>query len=393
MITPLMAAVFVVVFVVMWRRGRMDTYVLAFALAYFSLGTGFIATHIVPDTSAPYVFHLTQFFYSIGVMAVVWGATRRVGHTVPIPWLLGVYAISAVTLGAAVLSSQDTDPRLFIVNSGYGVMFLIGTLALITSPRREAIDKLVIALFVLSAVQFFVRPPLTMLSEGLVNAGEYRESIYYSVLNVAVTIQSLMTAVTLIGACAWDQMRTMRDASELDHLTGLRMRRAFEQEVIAALDKASREDVPVGLIIADIDNFKSVNDVYGHQRGDRAIAGFGTVIADMIRETDIAGRVGGEEFCILAWNCDGDSLSAMAERIRAKFASTAVDGMPSEQRLTASFGTSARREGEGYGKLFARCDAALYRAKNAGRNRVESVEADKSAIAVVLGGADRRANA
>ncbi len=365
-----MALIFMAMFLVLWKRGNMGSYVLGFAAAYFCLGFGFLVTHLVPDPGAFYVFHATQVLYTLGTGALIWAAAKRVGQHVSIRALAVVYAISALTLAAAIFLSNDTGPRLYIINTGYGVMMVIGTMALFNVQRRNAIDTLIAVLFALAAVNFLIRPVLTLIIAGGSDASAYRESIYYSVLSVAVTVASLMTGVALIGACAWDMVMAERERGERDMLTGLRARRAFEQDAIAIIERAKQEGVPVGLVVADIDHFKAVNDVYGHQVGDKAIAAFGGVIADMIRNSDIAGRIGGEEFCILAWNCDDERAEAMAERIRRRFSETAVSGMPSNNRLSASFGVAAREAGEGYGKLFARADAQLYRAKEGGRNRV-----------------------
>ncbi len=393
LITPMMAIVFVTVFLVLWQRGKMGRYVLAFAGAYFFFALGFGATHILPDSGAFYVFHLTQAFYAAGSACVIWGAVNRVGQRVSLPALGLTYLISAITLAVAVSISAETGPRLYIVNTAYGVMFLLGTLALMQAPKSTAIDTLIIVLFAISATQFFVRPVLTLLIAGGSNATDYRESIYYSVLSVAVTIQSLMTAVTLIGACTWDKLVAERERAERDVLTGLLARRAFEQDALAIIERAKQEGVPVGLVVADIDHFKAVNDVYGHQAGDKAIAAFGTVISSMIRNSDIAGRIGGEEFCILAWNCDTDRANAMAERIRRRIGETVIAGMPADHRLTASFGVAGRREGEGYGKLFARADAELYRAKDSGRTRVCGEDGSAAPIALSVTGGLREATA
>ncbi|MEH6683233.1 MAG: diguanylate cyclase [Qipengyuania sp.] len=376
LITPMMAMVFVVVFLVLWRRGRMGDYVLAFAGAYFFFGLGFLATHAV-DPGQWYVFHLTQGLYSLGSVVAVWGAARRMGQPISLTGLGIVYLLSATTLAVAVALSSQTEPRLYIVNAGYAVMFLMGALAMLQAQRRTAIDTLVILLFAVSSAQFLIRPVLTLLLAGGSEASAYRESIYYSVLSVAVTIQSLMTAVTLVGACVYDQIKAVREQAEVDGLTGLRTRRAFEQDVVELLERAKQECLPVSLVVADIDHFKAVNDVWGHQVGDHAIAQFGQIITGTIRDSDLAGRIGGEEFCILAWNCDETAAVTMAERIRAKFAHTQVEGMPDDHRLTASFGAAGRIEGEGYGRLFARTDAALYRAKEGGRNRTVRDSAGK----------------
>lgn len=368
LITPTMAVIFMLVFLVMWNRGKMGSYVLAFAASYFFFAIGFAATHLL-DTGTSYIFHVTQFFYSLCVACAVWGLATRVGQPPFLGVLLTVYGLSAATLAVAVAMSTDISSRLIIVNIGYGVMYVISTMILLGAHQREAIDKLIIFTQAVLAAQFLIRPVLTLLVESSIAADAYRESIYYSVVNLSLSMISLMGAMVLVGACVYDQIKAVRERAEMDMLTGLRTRRAFEQDVVAQIEKAKLDGVPVSLVVADIDHFKSVNDVWGHQVGDKAIAAFGKVIEDTIRDTDIAGRIGGEEFCVLAWNCEGEAAVAMAERIRKRFGAAQIDGMPDDHRLTASFGVAGRKEGEGYGKLFARTDGALYKAKEQGRNR------------------------
>lgn len=368
LVTPAMAVVFVVLFLILWRRGRMGSYVLAFAVSYLFFAAGFMVTHVL-DTASFYTWHVTQFFYTVSTVCVAWGLARRAGQPTYLGIYLTIYLVAAVALGAAIALSPDISARLVIVNIGYGVIALVTMMNLLAAKRRRGIDQLIIAVQALVAAQFLVRPSLTLLVEGNITATAYRESLYYAVLSLSVALISVISAMVLVGACIYDQVRAVRKHAELDALTGLRTRRAFEKDVVSMMDKAKAQGKPVSLVVADIDHFKAVNDVYGHQVGDKAIAAFGEVITETIRDGDIAGRIGGEEFCILAWNCEGVAAVAMADRIRTRFASLQLGGLPADHRLTASFGVAGRREGEGYGKVFARSDAALYRAKEMGRNR------------------------
>ena len=374
-ITPTMAVVFFVLFLVMWKRGNMGDYVLAFGISYLFFALGFSVTHFMEQ--GPHTWHLTQLFYSLSVMTSTWGMASRVGQPAMLGLHLTVYALAAITLGIAIASSSDIASRLVIVNIAYGAMKLMTMMTLLGAPKRDAIDKLIIAMQGIYAAQFFIRPSLTLLIEKQIEESAYLDSLYYSVLNLSVSVIALCGAMVLIGACVYDQVRTVKERAEMDLLTGLRTRRAFEKDVVGQIEKAKLEGIPVSLVVADIDHFKSVNDVWGHQVGDKAIAAFGHVIEDTIRDTDIAGRIGGEEFCILAWNCDGEAAVAMAERIRKRLGATQIEGMPDDHRLTASFGVAGRKEGEGYGKLFARTDAALYKAKQEGRNRTQADGEDK----------------
>ena len=94
----------------------------------------------------------------------------------------------------------------------------------------------------------------------------------------------------------------------------------------------------------------------------------------MIRGCDVAGRIGGEEFCIAVWNCPNEPAERLAERIRIAFARLEHDGLNDDIRLTASFGVATARDGETYERLFARADEALYQAKSDGRDQVSNAE-------------------
>ena len=96
-----------------------------------------------------------------------------------------------------------------------------------------------------------------------------------------------------------------------------------------------------------------------------------------MRGTDLCGRIGGEEFCILVYDCEGEPAQRLANRVRAKFATLQMPSLGPDIRLTASFGVAQWRPGEGYGKLFARADDALYKAKARGRDEVTYAEGSR----------------
>lgn len=376
LITPLAALVFAVTFAVMWRRGRMGNHVLAFALGYVGFGLGFYANLLLAPT-APASFPVGQFFYSAGTVALVWGLCRRAGCQVPVMGMGIAYAVALASLVLAISVTDQLDVPLYLINSGYGAMFVLASQRLADAPRREPVDRLILALMILTAAQFFARPPISLILDNHIATGAgYRETLYFSVLSVFVTVISVAMAMTLIAACIHDLLHRAREIGELDDLSGLASRRAFEDRILDMLDEAAPGNAPLSIIVADLDHFKKVNDIFGHQAGDAAIAAFGKLIADSIRDRDAAGRIGGEEFCIAAWNCSAGDATSMAERLRLSLLSTEVAGMPDGHRLTASFGVAEWRPGESYGTLFSRADRALYAAKNGGRDRIECADGD-----------------
>ncbi len=373
MVTPLMALFFAATFVVLWRVGRMKRHVLGFGIAYALSAVGFLITHFLP-ANAFYLFHATQLFYALGSTVLVVSVCERAGQRLHLGSFVVVYLITALVLAVAVSFSNDIASRLIIVNIGYGVMFAMGVTTLLNARRRNLVDLAIIAIMAFQAADFLARPTLTLLFERSIPAEAYRESIYYSLIGLVLGVKGVTTAMVLIGATIADWTKALRESSDRDSLTGLLNRGAFEQSIRALLSRAQTEDRPLSLVVADIDHFKQVNDIWGHQAGDQAISSFGELIDQMVRGSDMAGRIGGEEFCIAIWNCPNDPAARLAERIRQAFARLEHDSLNDDIRLTASFGVATARDGETYEQLFARADAALYRAKSSGRDRVENAE-------------------
>lgn len=167
-----------------------------------------------------------------------------------------------------------------------------------------------------------------------------------------------------------------RTAASLDTLTGLVNRRTVGRAVDEALAYV-RAGGTYAMLLIDVDHFKTINDLLGHNAGDRALARIGAIIAENVREGDVAGRFGGEEFLVVMRDAGRERALAVAERLRSAIESSGLayaDGAP----ITISIGVTYARTGDHSGEaVIERADRALYRAKNTGRNRV--VEAPFSA--------------
>ncbi|MGB3469573.1 MAG: GGDEF domain-containing protein [Erythrobacter sp.] len=373
LLTPLMALLFAVTFAVFWWAGGLKRHVLGFAIGYVLFAAGFLTTHFLP-ADLPYLFHLTQAFYATGCIVYLASLCERAGQQLHIPSMIVVYVLTAAVLALAVNITNDVGPRLIIVNMGYGVMFAMGATTLLMSSRRSVIDIAIIAVVAFQAADFVIRPNLTLMFERSIPAEVYRESVYYSLIGLVLGIKSVISAMVLIGATIIEWTISMRESNSRDPLTGLLNRATFEQSMRTMLPRAQTEGRSLSLVVADIDHFKQVNDIWGHQAGDLAIAGFGDLIRDMVRDCDKCGRIGGEEFCIAVWDCDSAPAERLADRIRKAFGRLEHEGLSDDIRLTASFGLATARPGETYEDLFARADTALYAAKSNGRDRVVNAD-------------------
>ena len=176
------------------------------------------------------------------------------------------------------------------------------------------------------------------------------------------------------GAIALENARlhaVVREQAVTDPLTELANRRRFMSALGTELQRAARFGQSVALVLADLDNFKSVNDTFGHQTGDRVLTAFADVLRERVRDIDLAARLGGEEFAILLPETDVAGGERLAERLRdavERLRLPEEDGAP--VTITASFGVAAYPESANAADLLAAADAALYAAKLRGKNRV-----------------------
>jgi len=183
----------------------------------------------------------------------------------------------------------------------------------------------------------------------------------------------------------------LRDQATHDGLTGLLNRAAILELLQNELLRCGRERQPVSVLLADLDRFKQINDTFGHQTGDVVLCEVARRMKSVVRRYDAVGRYGGEEFLIVLPGCDGEVAAAQAQRIReAITVSPIVSGMISLQ-VTGSIGVSWRGAtgNSDTNGLVRDADLALYRAKDAGRDRVElaTVESkapDITSLAVAL---------
>jgi diguanylate cyclase (GGDEF)-like protein len=159
-----------------------------------------------------------------------------------------------------------------------------------------------------------------------------------------------------------------------DSLTGVLNRSAILDKLNAEIARSQRSDEPLGVILADVDHFKSINDKHGHLAGDKVLSHIAERISDSLRDYDFVGRYGGEEFIIIVPGCNQERTLNLAERLRESFEFEDLDTSEGRFHLTLSFGvtsiTGAERSITMDGIIRA-ADEALYKAKREGRNSVE----------------------
>jgi diguanylate cyclase (GGDEF)-like protein len=183
----------------------------------------------------------------------------------------------------------------------------------------------------------------------------------------AVPVVFQVAAATILGLVVHQvveevrrQAGHLRSLARSDGLTGVANRRAWDEELVRAV-RAAGPHSPLALALLDVDDFKLHNDRGGHQAGDRLLREVTAAWSALLRKTDILARIGGDEFAVLLRDCSADAARDVMERLRVS----------TPEGVTSSVGLASWEEGEPAQALWARADAALYRAKASGRDRVE----------------------
>jgi diguanylate cyclase (GGDEF)-like protein len=167
--------------------------------------------------------------------------------------------------------------------------------------------------------------------------------------------------------------RELHDLARIDPLTGVANRRGMSEASERLLSSERARTGSLGVLLIDADHFKSVNDRFGHEGGDKVLQGLVSCIQGILRADDVVGRVGGEEFLVLSPGASERGVLVLAERIRATVEAACLEIDGQSTQLTVSIGAAVTGTGDwNMVSLRRRADAALYAAKRGGRNRVEA---------------------
>lgn len=283
-----------------------------------------------------------------------------------------------------------------------GGVFVLGIAALLPWPlhQRTAVVSLFFVVLLLPAVWVVVRHgwnaerslrtvAVTMgLAAGALlvravhawfNPAEYTDLLQASLgqgLTFLMSFLSIMGAGFAFVLAVFERVALqMEKLATHDGLTGCLNRSTIDAMLAHALDRGRREGAPVSFVLLDLDHFKLVNDQHGHRTGDAALRAFARTVRERLRASDIFGRTGGEEFGLVLPGTDATGARRLLEQIRAAVEAMPVrDALGHPVRITVSAGLAVADPASGISgdRLYGRADRALYEAKHAGRNRVET---------------------
>lgn len=192
--------------------------------------------------------------------------------------------------------------------------------------------------------------------------------------NLLIVLSERVRSHNEFIAASFGDLRKFERNATTDALTGLSNRHAMEETFPREVSRCLQNEQPVSLIMIDVDQFKSFNDMFGHVAGDRALSAVARVLKKQFRPRDLLVRFGGDEFAVLLPGMGLEDALAIAERVRSAVSGTTADGADSlvQVPVQISMGVAELEQGGTFESLLRSADAALYRAKDAGRNTVRA---------------------
>lgn len=279
-------------------------------------------------------------FFALGILAIL--LVR--GSRLPTLALAALGPLGAAMIGAAVATSPGPgDGALLYIWPVIWVAYFFGRIGTVLIVAWVGIVHAVALIALPEASSFLDRWFDVVVPIGVVGA----------VVHALARRNEELIAAALAEA-------------RIDELTGLLNRRGFDERAPAEIARAMRDNTAIAAVSFDIDYFKRINDEWGHEAGDRVLIRLGEVFRAQSRETDIAARMGGEEFTVLLWGSDRDAARGYAERVRSAFASADLAVGPLTISAGVACDTPPVLELE---RLLHEADTALYAAKSAGRDR------------------------
>lgn len=307
-----------------------------------------------------------NFLLCAGVYLLYFGSQRFFGVSVhPWRWLGLITGVVLVTMWFTWITPHYVV-RLRWIATLMGLLFASHAW-LVLRQKHFSFASVLALLVLMGSAGIQLMRLITSYTEDVGNdilAVSQQQTLYVASFSSAV----LLFAVSTILLASERLHAELEQLATHDSLTNALTRRYMDEACRKELERSRRSGRPLALMVLDLDHFKAVNDTYGHQAGDRVLIHFVTQVNALLRQNDLLGRFGGEEFVVLLPETSLDQAQQVAERIRQ----TAPLGQDQGPSCTVSIGiTSNRGANDTVDTLLARADAALYRAKSLGRDRIE----------------------
>jgi diguanylate cyclase (GGDEF)-like protein len=359
-----------------WRRDQSTDALAWWGAGYLVSGLSFALLSARGEIANVFSIEIANGLLLLGYSFLLAGTRAFSGRETPVTVFLIAPLIWLTAMQVPAIAN-DIDLRVIIVSS-----LQFGLIALMAYEFwRERAEPLLsrwptIILLATHAVILIGRMIVVMVTPIMSHEDLFRSPVF-AVMAFGTVLYTIAFAFLLLSMTKERTEMRHRIAALIDPLTGLPNRRAFMIDAEATIAGRVSRSAPIAVLLADLDRFKAINDVYGHAIGDRVLTVFAASLHRCLGANDLAGRIGGEEFAILLPQKDEAGALARAERSRVGVADAAAEIGGHAVAATVSIGVAASRiGGHDLGGLLGRADGALYQAKEAGRNRVAAFAGD-----------------
>ena len=322
-------------------------------IAFIKLLTSDTAHIPLNDTSA-------GVFYIICSYVLFFAIVERARKPLPI---IATTVIHLLITYLLLIAEQHEDNMLILSAYAITIYPILGLILIQRSIKSKNCGLIIIAI---ALILVSVMSPVQL--HYIVNLND--PGFAYSLGLIAASVGFTLVGIGYLAFILIREQQLLRIASLHDPLTGLLNRRGYDLSIRATLARAKRLKECISIIVLDIDDFKQINDTYGHNAGDLVLKTLTGTLNKNMRESDEWCRLGGEEFGLILPGCTLDEANKTAEIIRQKIEQISINYEEHTIELTASFGVSSARTFVNRDALFNDADKALYVAKSQGKNRV-----------------------
>ena len=366
------SAALAIIFFLAWRNLGRKSYALTWAAAFTAATTQWVLHLAAGWFDNPSVHWLFVSLLAIVLMTLLLkGHCQRTGCSL-LPSNLWPYsgAIFAVMVWTTVISPH-AGLSTMLVPAAAAVSLLLSAWVIVRHRVRTRPAEWAAAIsLVLFALSQLVAAGIAIVQVAGIDAGYQSLFMQYNILTMPTGY--LATSMFVVFMVASDISEEMKEIAVRDQLTGLYNRRGLAEHGAQAYALAKRHEIPISVVMTDIDRFKYINDEYGHAAGDDALCHIAELLRQDRREDDVLARVGGEEFVVVLPGADMRRAIDIADKLRVLIESSSLEANGDRLSMTSSFGVATSTDKDTcLADIVIRADRALYRSKRAGRNQVD----------------------
>ncbi|WP_052951705.1 GGDEF domain-containing protein [Devosia soli] len=369
LVNPIVCLLISLVFGALWLRWPHYRHLPTLSLAFLSLCLAFVVYELQLLVWPSEVNIGANVLYVVAVTLACSSTLLRKSISPPSALFGAAIALGAMPFAWFLFIEPSLQGRIIATSGIFAAVTGITLWRLLQQTDRSFADNLFAAGVALAFAIAILRPVLVVVGLLAIDSpGGFAMSDYWISIRAFTPLMAFVVATLFAAGITFDIVSHLQGQADRDYLTGLLNRRGFETAGAEALARDLAGSRQSAMIVADIDDFKKVNDTYGHKVGDAVIAGVAKVLS-LHGRAKLAARIGGEEYALYYADMSRAALTELARTIRGELENLHIPGLPDGYSITLSMGIHVAYSQEGLIDMMARADQALYRAKREGKDK------------------------